>query len=339
MIRLIAESDPGAAGARVVDVVDVVVLVDDGAAVVVVVDVLEVTAGSVVVVVIEVAVVGPEHAARAVMASIAAAAVLLPPCCIVERYCGGGSRRRAAGRVLGSDRGAAIDQVPDVRRSGIFDGSRAVAPLLVGVIPFGLIFGVTAAGSVVGGGLGYATSFIIFAGAAQLATIQLLDADVAAIVVIATALVINARHLMYSAAMAPHFREFPAASRVTLPYLLTDQAFAVSIVRYDETTDPTYKRWFYFGAGITLWVAWQITTAAGVLLGAQVPPSWSLDFAIPLVFLALLIPAVRSRPALVAAVVGGGVALAASSAPYGLGLIVGAVSGVVAGVAAERAMQ
>jgi len=231
-----------------------------------------------------------------------------------------------------------MTDVSNTRRRGIFDGSRAVAPLLVGIIPFGLIFGVTAAGSVVGGGLGYATSIIIFAGAAQLATIQLLDTGVAAIVVIATALVINARHLMYSAAMAPHFREFPAASRVTLPYLLTDQAFAVSIVRYDETTDPTYKRWFYFGAAITLWISWQITTAAGVLLGAQVPASWSLDFAIPLVFLALLIPAVRSRPALVAAVVGGGVALLASGAPYGLGLVIGAVSGVIAGVIAERVM-
>ena len=230
-----------------------------------------------------------------------------------------------------------MNAVPNARRSGTLDGARAVSPLLVGIIPFGLIFGVTAAGSVVGGGLGYATSFIIFAGAAQLATVQLLDSGVAAIVVIATALVINARHLMYSAAMAPHFREFPAASRMTLPYLLTDQAFAVSIVRYERATDAVYKRWFYFGAAITLWISWQITTAAGVVLGAQVPASWSLDFAIPLVFLALLIPTVRSRPALVAAVVGGGVALVASGAPYGLGLIIGAVSGVIAGVASERA--
>lgn len=228
---------------------------------------------------------------------------------------------------------------PNARRSGIFDGSRSVAPLLVGIVPFGLIFGVTAAGSVVGGGLGYATSIIIFAGAAQLATVQLLDTGVTALVVIATALVINARHLMYSAAMAPHFREFPTAPRLALPYLLTDQAFAVSIVRYEETTDPAYKRWFYFGAGITMWLAWQVTTAAGVLLGAQVPASWSLDFAIPLVFLALLIPTVRSRPALAAALVGGGVALLASGAAYGLGLIIGAISGVVAGVVAERAMR
>jgi branched-subunit amino acid transport protein len=155
-------------------------------------------------------------------------------------------------------------------RAGLLDGMRSVAPLLVGVVPFGLIFGVTAAGSAVGGGLGYASSVIIFAGAAQLATVQLITAGSAAAVVIATALVINARHLMYSAALAPHFREFPASWRLALPFILTDQAFAVSITRYETESDPDYRRWFFFGGAISLWVTWQVTTAAGVLLGASI---------------------------------------------------------------------
>lgn len=213
---------------------------------------------------------------------------------------------------------------------------RSVAPLLVGVAPFGLIFGVTAAASPVGGGLGYATSLIIFAGAAQLATVQLITAGSAAAVVIATALVINARHLMYSAALAPHFREFPARWRFALPYILTDQAFVVAITRYDAERDPAYRRWFFFGGAIALWLTWQLTTGAGVLLGASVPASWSLDFAIPLVFLALLVPALRNRPSVAAAAVGGLVALAANDVAYSLGLIIGAVSGITAGVLAER---
>ena len=217
------------------------------------------------------------------------------------------------------------------------DGVVSMAPLMIGVIPFGLVFGVAAAASSIGGAVGWSSSWIIFGGAAQLATIQLLDESAAAVVVIATALVIQARHLMYSAAMAPHFREFPAAWRWGLPYLLTDQAFAVSITRYETVTDPVYKRWFFFGAGMTLWIPWQITTGIGVLLGTQVPEAWSLEFAIPLVFLALLIPTLKDRPAVVAAVVGGGVALIGSALPYGLGLMVGAASGVVAGVLAERA--
>ena len=187
-----------------------------------------------------------------------------------------------------------------------------------------------------GGGLGYASSLIIFAGAAQLATVQLLAAGSAAAVVIATALVINARHLMYSAALAPHFRDFPRRWRLLLPYILTDQAFAVSISRYGTTSDPSYKRWFFLGGALALWTTWQITTLAGVVLGASVPASWSLDFAIPLVFLGLLVPAVRDRSSLMAAVVGGGVALAAHDVVYNLGLIIGAVAGIVAGVIVER---
>jgi 4-azaleucine resistance transporter AzlC len=222
---------------------------------------------------------------------------------------------------------------------GLIDGSKAVSPLLIGVIPFGLVFGVVAAASVVGPWLGYATSLVIFAGAAQLATIQLLDEGVVGAVVVATALVINSRHVMYSAALAPHFSQFPRWTRYALPYLLTDQAFAVSIVRYRDVTDPVYKLWFFTGAAFTLWATWQLSTLAGVLVGAQLPEAWSLEFAIPLVFVALLVLTVRSRPELVAALVGGGVAVAAASAPYGLGLIIGAVSGVAAGVAATRLMR
>lgn len=211
-----------------------------------------------------------------------------------------------------------------------------MAPLLVGVIPFGLILGVAAAASSIGTMLGWATSPIIFAGAAQLVTIELTNAGAAAAVVIATALVVNARHLMYSAALADHFRAFPTRWRYGLPYLMTDQAFAVSITRYATTDDPVYERWFFLGAGLGLWAPWQVVTAVGAVLGAQVPESWSLDFAIPLVFLVLLTLSVRDRPGLVAAVVGATAAVAGRGIPYRLGLIVAAMVGIAAGVIAER---
>ena len=232
-----------------------------------------------------------------------------------------------------------MTQDRSIRSTALTDGVRAFAPLVIAVIPFGLVFGVVAAGSEVGPLLGGATSFIIFAGAAQLATLQLIDAGAAGAVVIATALVINARHLMYSAALAPAFREFPKAARFALPYLLTDQAFALSIVRFGEVEDPVYRRWFFTGAGLSLWVPWQIFTITGIVLGAQVPASWSLDFAIPLMFVILLIPTIKGRPELIAAVIGAMVAVAAADAPYGLGLIVGAVSGITAGVIANRVAQ
>lgn len=225
------------------------------------------------------------------------------------------------------------------RRSGTQDGARAVAPMLLGVIPFGLVFGIVAAGSSLGPLLGGASSPIVFAGAAQLAMIDLVDAGAAAVVVIATALIVNARHLMYSAALAPHFQDFPAPARFALPYVMTDQAFAISITRYADVDDPVYKQWYFTGAAVTLWIVWQLSTVTGIIVGAQVPGSWSLDFAIPLVFLVLLVPATKSRPDLVAAIVGGGTAVAAAGAPYGLGLMIGAVCGIAAGVIAQRATR
>ena len=104
----------------------------------------------------------------------------------------------------------------------------------------------------------------------------------------------------------------------------------------ETVADPEYKRRFYLGAALGLWFTWQSTTGLGALAGASVPASWSLDFAIPLVFLALLIPAITNRPGLVAAIVAGAIAVAGAEIPYNLGLMIGATSGIVAGVVAER---
>ncbi len=190
-----------------------------------------------------------------------------------------------------------------------------------------------------GAGMAWSTSLIIFAGAAQLVTIELTNAGTGAAVVIATALVVNARHLMYSAALADHFRDFPAPWRFGLPYLMTDQAFAVSINRFVAVDDPAYKRRFFLGAGLGLWIPWQITTATGTLLGAQIPESWSLDFAVPLVFMVLIIPSLAHRPGVLAAIVGGVAAVIGRGIPYRLGLIVAALAGIAAGVIAERASR
>ena len=125
---------------------------------------------------------------------------------------------------------------------------------------------------------------------------------------------------MYSAALVPYFQHFPRWSRFALPYVLTDQAFAVSIVRFQDVDDPVEQRWFFTGAAVTMWITWQLSTLIGVLVGAQLPEALSLEFAIPLVFIALLVLTVRTRPDLVAALVGGTVAVIAAPAPLGLGL-------------------
>lgn len=215
------------------------------------------------------------------------------------------------------------------------EGVKAVSPILFGVAPFGLIVGVTIAAGDVDNWVGWSTSWLVFAGAAQIALIELLNSEALAVVAIATPLVINLRHAMYSAAMAPPFSQLSSLDRLWLPYLLTDQAFAISASRYEPDSDPTTVKYFYLGTGVTLWVAWQIVTMVGIVVGAQLPAAWSLDFTIALVFLGLLVPAVASRPALVAAVVGGVVAVLSLELPNGTGIIAASVAGVAAGSIAD----
>lgn len=217
-----------------------------------------------------------------------------------------------------------------------YEGARSVAPILLGVAPFGLIFGVTAAASDVPVMAAWASSFIIFAGAAQLAVVGILGAGGAAIVAVFTAVVINARHLMYSADMGRYTVKEPLPRKIAMAYVLTDQAYLVTSHRFPDPASVEGFSSFYFGSAVTLWLTWQATTTAGFLLGAAIPSSWSLEFAIPLTFLALLILAIRDKPGLVAAAVGGAVALAAVGLPYHLGLLIGALSGIVAGMAAEQ---
>lgn len=226
----------------------------------------------------------------------------------------------------------------DATESMWLDGARSISPILIGVAPFGLIFGVTAANSDVPTLAAWASSFIVFAGAAQLSIIEILGTGGAAIVAIFTAIVINSRHLMYSADMGRYTTGQPMWRKVAMAYLLTDQAYLISSHRFRDPNDSSSFSSFYFGAALTLWFTWQVTTTAGFLLGASVPESWSLEFAIPLTFLALLVVAVKDRPGLVAAITGGVVALLAIGLPYHLGLVAGALAGVVAGVVSERWM-
>lgn len=221
----------------------------------------------------------------------------------------------------------------------------AVLPILLGVVPFGMIVGVTAARHSVSPWAAVSSSWTMFAGAAQLVMLQLLDRGTPWIVVLGTALVINTRFFMYSASIAPYLDGIGRGWKTLLPYILTDQGYVVSIVRWSDPKrrgdasgaggEVGIRLAFFFGASITLWSVWQVSTWAGFLLGAGIPASWSLEFAVPLTFLALLATAVRTRPAAFAAVVGGTVALALTSAPFNLGLLAGAVAGVTAGAVAE----
>jgi len=224
----------------------------------------------------------------------------------------------------------------DAQKSGFLRGARAVSPILVGIVPFGLIFGVTASAADVPTWAAWASSFIVFAGAAQLAIVDILGSGGTAAIAILTAIVINARHLMYSADLGRYTASEPLGKKMSMAYVLTDQAYLIWKQEFPDPAVAAGYRRYYLGGALTLWVVWQISTTVGFFLGTAIPASWSLEFAIPLTFLALLILAVRDRPGVVAALAGGTVALAAISMPYNLGLMIGAIAGVSAGITSER---
>lgn len=214
-------------------------------------------------------------------------------------------------------------------------GVRDVAPTLPAVVSFGVVVG--AASLAVGFSFIQAIglSVFVFAGAAQLATVGLLGAGAPFVVVVVTALVINLRMVMYSAGLASYFRDEPVKWRVPIGYLLVDQAYVMAALKFDADSSVD-RRSYYLGLGLPIWLTWVIGTAVGALLGSNLPGWVPLGFAAPMVFLALLVPAIRDRASGAAAAVGGLTALLGASLPLNLGLLVGAGAGVAAGLLFER---
>lgn len=216
-----------------------------------------------------------------------------------------------------------------------FSGVRGLLPITVGVFPFALIVGISAVEVGLTSFEGIGMSLIVFAGAAQLAALQLIGSGAAAGVIVFTVWVINLRFTLYSASLSPHFKGLSTRWKALLASLLTDQAYTVAITQFEKDQNTPLKHYYYLGAAVLLWLTWQVGATLGVLLGTQVPPSWSLDFAIPLTFIALVVPRLKNLSSVVAAVVAGGVTTAAAGLPYNLGLPLGVFAGIGVGYLLE----
>ena len=220
------------------------------------------------------------------------------------------------------------------------EGVRRIFPFSLIAGPFGLVYGATAAESGIDDVPAIFASVAILAGAAQIALVELIDEGASWVVAVATALVINLRFSLYSASLAPDFRRFTPGWRFGLGYLLTDQTAVLSIVEYENRTDPDYQRWFTLGAGLWFIWPWWAGTAIGVLLGGEIPDDWQIGFAVPLMFTALLVPTITDRPKLAAAVSGAAVAVGTTWLPDGVNIMAGAAVGIVVGtVLADRSPE
>ncbi len=222
------------------------------------------------------------------------------------------------------------------RRAAFFHGFKAELPILAGAIPFGLIYGILARDAGLSAPQAQSMSTIVFAGSAQFVMAQLFGTGTPPLVIFLTGSLVNLRHILYSASMAPYLSSLKPYERWGLAYLLTDEAYAVTITHFQQVKEYAHRHWFYAGAGLTLWATWQSSTAAGVFLGSQIPASWSLDFVVPLSFIALVMPVLIDQGSAAAAITAGVVSLLTLNFPFRLGLVVSAIIGIVAGFLVEE---
>lgn len=217
-------------------------------------------------------------------------------------------------------------------------GLRAVLPLLLGVAPFGVIYGVVALQSGIPAPAAMAMSSIVFAGSAQFLLAQLLGAGAPMLLSVGAVGLINLRHALYSASVAPLLAQLPRRWKVLLAYLLTDEAYAAAIPHLlgQAPDGRATAHWILLGSGFGLWAGWQLSTLAGVVVGAQLPGGLGLDFALPLTFIAIVVPMISSRALLVAALTAGAVAVLLAALPYKLGLFIAALAGLAAGGTLSR---
>lgn len=206
------------------------------------------------------------------------------------------------------------------RGAAFWLGVRALLPMHLGVMPFGVIYGIVALQSGIPPAAAVLMSSIVFAGSAQFLLAQLVGAGAPGLLMVGAVGLVNLRHALYSASVAPVLEHLPRRWKLLLSYLLTDEAYAAAIPHLLSSPRGPFAHWVLFGAGLALWAGWQIATLAGVLLGAQLSGDWSLDFALPLTFIAIVVPLLTDRRRVAVALTAAVLAILLVGLPYKLGL-------------------
>jgi len=218
-------------------------------------------------------------------------------------------------------------------------GIKAALPLVVPPIPFGLALGLVVRDSeVVGNFVGWASSWILFAGSAQLVAVQLLDEGASIAVIVLGLAMINARHVVYSAVISQRIGSVPGWFRVVGSYWLTDQVFAIDEMQPEAIT-TRQRMWMMLGAGATFWTVWQTIVLLGIVAGGYLPDDFPVGFTVAVLFAGLMVLSIKNRPGVVAAVVGGIVVIATRGLPPGTGVVIALLAGAAAGAWAERLLE
>lgn len=208
-------------------------------------------------------------------------------------------------------------------------GFRALLPIISGTIPFGLVMGAVFSEAKLSLFQAMLMNVTLYAGASQLATVNLMSLKAATAVVVATGLIINLRFLLYSAAMSPYLRESPGWIRFFCAFTLTDQGYSAMSANQDKFSTNAEAVQFYMGSAVCMFIAWHASVIAGYIFGNFAPASWSLDYAVPLSFAALLIPTLKNQKYVVVALFSSVVSLLLNGLPLKTGLIVTALLSII----------
>lgn len=224
-----------------------------------------------------------------------------------------------------------------IAKSYYWAGFREGVPFLLVIVPFGLLFGVVATEAGFTSVQTMAFSSVVFAGAAQFAALQLMAEDAPILIVIATALAVNLRMAMYSASLSIWMGDAPLWQRALVAYVNVDQSYAVSINRFEDQPDLTISQRiaFFFGAVTPVCPMWVVATGFGIWIGDGIPEWMALDFAVPICFLAIIAPMMRTLAHMLAAVTSIVLALSLAFLPYNLGLLGAAMVAMIVGAQVE----
>jgi 4-azaleucine resistance transporter AzlC len=219
-----------------------------------------------------------------------------------------------------------------------FEGAKDTFPLVVGAIPFGIIFGALADTAGLSFGAAMGMSLFVFAGSSQFVAMGLAASGTPWPMIVVTTFVVNLRHLLYSATMMPFYKNLPHAWKMVLAFGLTDETFAVAVTRYGKHDGVTGKHYYNLGSMVFMYLNWNLCTLIGLTAGKTFPEisRWGLDFAMPATFIGIVIPYLVSKPMWAAVVTAGTVSILAHGLQHKLGLMAAALAGVMAGVVCEK---
>jgi 4-azaleucine resistance transporter AzlC len=219
-----------------------------------------------------------------------------------------------------------------------FEGAKDTFPLIVGAVPFGIIFGTLGATAGLSFWAVMGMSMFVFAGSSQFVCVSLVSAGTAWPMIVLTTFVVNLRHMLYSATMVPFYRNLNPFWKMVLAFGLTDETFAVAVNRYLQRDGSPGKEYYNLGSMVFMYLNWNLCTFIGLTAGRTFPEisGWGLDFAMPATFIGIVIPYLVSRPMWAAVTTAGFVSIMAAGLPHKLGLMVAALVGVAVGVICER---